>query len=291
MGAPSQAAYNSLTTHHITHIRGYANMRSQNQEEDAWTTRLSSRYAIHDPETSSLGKPPTTPAQIHIAKAHVAHTSLAQIASSVKKTIKNTVILWQWLNTFVDRCRVTFARLNKKIRYPLIACAAICIVITLCHHSFFVGSLTKPTPTATGSSASPQTSKNYTKPISAKPVFAGILPSGKTIEQLGGWYLISPPNREPAYAFADMIGNIQIDISQQKLPKSFQNDTAEQIAQLASSFGANEKLTTSENTIYIGTSAKGPQSIIFTRNGLLVLIKSSETLTNNQWIDYVNNLR
>jgi len=122
------------------------------------------------------------------------------------------------------------------------------------------------------------------------PKYKTLLPAGKTIVQLGGWTKVSPPDVDPVYAFVDKIGDISINISQQPLPKIFQTNTDEQIATLASDFNAEEKLTIENTTVYIGTSAKGPQSVIFTKNNLLILIKSSIQISNDKWTEYISSL-
>ena len=127
-------------------------------------------------------------------------------------------------------------------------------------------------------------------PVPGHPSYATLVPSGKSIQSLGGWYRVSPPNSDPVYAFADSVGSVHLDVSEQPLPESFKSDTADHVSQLAQSFGANEKLTAKGLTIYIGTSAKGPQSVILTENNLLILIRSTDKLTNDQWLAYVSAL-
>lgn len=122
------------------------------------------------------------------------------------------------------------------------------------------------------------------------PDYATILPEGKTIEQLGGWTRVSPPDRNPVFAYIDTINGKTINISQQPLPTEFKEDTNSQIEQLASGYKATEKVTVGEVTVFIGTSAKGPQSVIFTKNNLLILIKSSVPLTEDEWAGYVKSL-
>lgn len=123
------------------------------------------------------------------------------------------------------------------------------------------------------------------------PDYATVLPTGKTIRDLGGWTLVSPTGRDPVYAYIDKIGNMQINVSQQPLPKEFKPDTAEKIEKLAKEYGASEKLTVGNTIVHIGTSEKGPQSVIFYRDDLLILMKSSVRIDNGEWATYVNSLR
>ncbi len=123
------------------------------------------------------------------------------------------------------------------------------------------------------------------------PDFPTVLPAGKTIQSLGGWYRVSPQNRDPVYAFGDKVSGVVVDVSEQPLPANFQNDTSDQVAQLAKSFSANQTLMAGGTTVYVGTSAKGPQSLILTKNNLLILIKSATLIPNKQWSDYVQSLQ
>lgn len=123
------------------------------------------------------------------------------------------------------------------------------------------------------------------------PDYPTVLPTGKTIQDLGGWTLVSPPNRDPAFAYIDKIGNMQINVSQQQLPDEFKQDTSEKIAKLAKDYGASEAVPASDTTFYIGTSEKGPQSVILNKDNLLILIKSSVRIDTNEWIKYVDSLR
>lgn len=117
-----------------------------------------------------------------------------------------------------------------------------------------------------------------------------VLPSGKSIDSLGGWKRVSPSGSEPVYAYVDSIDGIPVSVSQQPLPASFKADIDGQVAELAKKFNATTKLDAGDTKVYLGTSAKGPQSVILTKNGLLILIKSQEKVTDGAWITYAKSL-
>lgn len=143
-----------------------------------------------------------------------------------------------------------------------------------------------------GHNANPNTStQQQITLVKGTPDYPTLLPAGKSIDSLGGWTRVSPPGRDPVYAYVDKIQGVLVDVSEQPLPKSFQSGTAEAVAQLAQGFNADQKLVIDGTTIYIGTSAKGPQSVIFTKNNLLILIKSESIITNNQWAAYVSSMQ
>lgn len=127
-------------------------------------------------------------------------------------------------------------------------------------------------------------------PIRYDTGYDTVLPAGKTIETLGGWTRVSPPNRNPVFAYADTIGNTPISVSQQPLPDDLKGDTPRKVEELAQWFKADQRLTIGDTKVYIGTSAKGPQSVIFVKDDLLILIKSSVALSNDQWTAYITSL-
>lgn len=123
------------------------------------------------------------------------------------------------------------------------------------------------------------------------PKFDTVLPAGKSIKDFGGWTRISPPDRVPVYAYADKIGTVTINVSQQELPYNLRDDSGEEIKKLAESFNAEKKITAGDVTAYLGTSAKGPQSVIFAKDELLVLIKSTAKVSDDEWIAYISSLQ
>jgi len=122
------------------------------------------------------------------------------------------------------------------------------------------------------------------------PDYDTVLPQGKSIEQYGGWTRVSPPNRDPVYAYVDTIGSTPINVSQQPLPKDFEGEPDDQVRDLALGYGADRTIQSAGLTIYLGQSAKGPQSIIFRKGDLLILIKASATVPDSEWQEYIQSL-
>ncbi|HEY8886579.1 MAG TPA: hypothetical protein VIM31_03735 [Candidatus Microsaccharimonas sp.] len=127
--------------------------------------------------------------------------------------------------------------------------------------------------------------------IIQNPGYATILPAGKSIVQLGGWVRVSPKNSTPVYAYADTIGTAAISVSEQPLPESFNSDSDTSVAELAKSYNATATITIGDTIVYIGSSAKGPQSVIFTKSNLLILIKSEKKIENAAWSTYAASLQ
>jgi len=124
-----------------------------------------------------------------------------------------------------------------------------------------------------------------------RPDYSTVLPEGKRIEDLGGWGRVSPPDKDPVFAYADTIAGVHITVSEQRLPSVFRPDVSGSVADLAKSFSATDAVTVDGKTFYIGTSIKGPQSVILAMDDLLILIKSDSGLTDRQWSSYITALK
>lgn len=132
---------------------------------------------------------------------------------------------------------------------------------------------------------------NQTAKDGTSPEFRALLPANTSINDLGGWSKQTPPNGEAYYVFLDSINAMTIRVSQQELPESMQKNTATSIAELAKAYNANRTLNAGGTSVFIGINTKGQQSVIFTRNDLLVLIVSEQTIPDDAWIDYIENLQ
>lgn len=115
------------------------------------------------------------------------------------------------------------------------------------------------------------------------PTYSTVLPKEKSVNQLGGWKRISPPGKEAVFAYADTLDGVAISVSQQPMPKV-------DIAEIAQKFNATDKVDAGGMAVYIGTSSKGPQSVIFTKNNVLILIKSEKKIEDASWAAYAQTL-
>jgi uncharacterized protein YbaA (DUF1428 family) len=131
---------------------------------------------------------------------------------------------------------------------------------------------------------------NNSDAAAKKPTYQTVLPKSKSISQLGGWKRISPPGKDPVFAFADTIDGIPVSVSQQPLPASFKGDAVNQTAEVAKKFNATDKIEAGGIDVYVGTSIKGPQSVIFTKDNLLVFIKSEKKIKDTSWAAYAHSL-
>jgi len=128
---------------------------------------------------------------------------------------------------------------------------------------------------------------NKYRASSENPGFETLTPRGKSADDFGGWKRVSPPKSDPVFAYTDSIKGVPILVSQQAMPASFTGNINDEVTALAKQFNAAAEIDANGIIIYIGTSAKGPQSVIFTKNDLLILIKSQKQIENSAWAEYV----
>ncbi len=126
----------------------------------------------------------------------------------------------------------------------------------------------------------------------SKPTFDTVTPDNKSAEAFGGFVKISPPESEPVFAIVDKIGNTEVKVTQQKLPKSFTDkNTDEEVQKMAEGFSANDILKESNPKAYIGTNVTGAQSVIFHKNGLLIFITSTKEIDRDLLAEYITKLQ
>lgn len=235
--------------------------------------------------------PAFTPRHSHQPEQKTSHTS------KKPDVIIGTIPWWQWLKprliTTLRWCNrhvrklvtITTRYVRGLTRTQRIQHAAIILgLIMLC----FIAGQTfsrKPHPSQTAQSGTSATLPKET------PSFSAILPSGKSATDYGGWTRVSPSDRNAVYAYTDTIDGTSIIVSEQPLPDDFKSDPDGSVQKLAESFSADRTLSAGDYTVYIGKSAKGPQSLIFTTHSLLVLIKSSATVSDDHWVRYIKSLQ
>jgi len=171
--------------------------------------------------------------------------------------------------------RARLVRRVGRMKKTTIFGAIMLLIITI----FLIANWPSPTP------AQPKKAQE-----TSTPQYQTVLPSSKTIKDLGGWKKLTPPNSNPFYTYADTIDGVAVNVSQQQLPPSFQANTNQKVAELAKSYNATSRLTVGGLTIYIGISAKGPQSVIFTKDNLLLFIQSERKISDQAWKAYITSL-
>lgn len=148
----------------------------------------------------------------------------------------------------------------------------------------------KTTPDPNTSGVSPTNPLGVTELEQGTPEYPTLLPSGRTIESLGGWTRVSPRERNPVFAYSDTIDGKTINVSQQPVPEEIRGDIDVQIENIALDFRATEKFSAAGTTAYIGISSNGPQFIIMAKNDILILMRSSVPIPIESWAAYINSL-
>jgi hypothetical protein len=122
-----------------------------------------------------------------------------------------------------------------------------------------------------------------------EPEFKTILPDGEKDGVQNAKVAYDPEKKVASYQ--DKIGLADITVSQQPLPDKFKADPEQELEKLAISFSANEVILTSNPKVYLGTSVKGPQTVIFYRYDVLVFIQASRKIDKQDWTDYIRSLK
>lgn len=91
--------------------------------------------------------------------------------------------------------------------------------------------------------------------------------------------------------FPDKVGDTTVVVSQQQLPDNFKSDPENEVKKLAEGFSATDVLTGGDQIAYLGTSAKGAQTVVLQKNGLLIFLFSTESIGKDVWSDYIATLK
>lgn len=162
------------------------------------------------------------------------------------------------------------------------------IILFLCIFVVTTQSIYKHNNGQSSSGAIQAQASKATAPGGTQPSYPTVLPTGKTIQQLGGWGRVSPPDKNPVFAYSDTLSKTHIVVSEQPMPTNYQSD----LSQIAKQFNATQKLTMADGSIaFIATGASGSQSIVTSKNDLLLLLRSSGNIANQIWVDYISTLQ
>lgn len=234
-----------------------------------------------------ITKPPAHHPIVYRPKPRTAANTYSRpkIRPKVNYSVKtfHITLTWPTLSIF-DGLAKKLKALSKRA-WAIIGLLAIAVIVVIVYFN-------QPGKSASGNKNHASPSASINQLVRGTPKYATILPTGKTAEQLGGWTRVSPPSASPVYAYVDKIDKVSVSVSEQPLPKSFQEDTSTKIAQLAANYNATDKFTAANNTkVYIASSGTGRQSVILTKSGLLILIKSAAPISNNSWVNYISSLK
>jgi len=126
--------------------------------------------------------------------------------------------------------------------------------------------------------------------LNAEPEFALLYPDNRTREELS-IALVSPPGAAPVFTYVDLLDEINIQVSQQRIPDDLKSNQEAKLKELAEGFTANTPINGDDYRAFLGTSDKGPQSVIAIKGELLILIKSSREIKTDFWRAYLSSLQ
>lgn len=173
----------------------------------------------------------------------------------------------------------------KKRRFRLVFTGIVLLLVI----GFYVENRMNQLPTKQ-QTASTDNTDEPPKLQKGTPDYTTVTPKGTSIDSIGGWTRVSPPDRNPVFAFVQTLGDSTISVSQQPLPDNLKVDSEQALSALAKDFRANEMVMAGDIPIYIQTENNGAQSVLFIKKDLLILIKSSRTIANDAWIEYITSL-
>lgn len=90
--------------------------------------------------------------------------------------------------------------------------------------------------------------------------------------------------------FADSIGAVRIIVSEQPLPDRFKVNQAVELEKFAKEINCNQALQAGGTQAFLGTSVKGPQTVVMIKKDLLIFIKADATIPNSSWMTYIQEL-
>jgi hypothetical protein len=177
----------------------------------------------------------------------------------------------------------------KKYPARYLLSVLIAIVATVFIASRFGGKPKTPAAQPIGNAAQQETGSQI--PLNQTPEFPVVLPQGKTAKDVGGFAKVSPPGSPAAYAYKDTISGISILVTEQQLPESFKAETSKEVEKLAIGYNATQAVKTEKVEFFVGTNTNGQQSVITYTKTLLILLKSSNKISNERWQTYIEDLR
>lgn len=124
---------------------------------------------------------------------------------------------------------------------------------------------------------------------SAVPDFQTVTPNGDITDTTSQKIQYDPAKK--VASFTDKLNGYEITVSMQPIPANFKPNIGDNVKKVAEQFAANTVLEVDNGSAYLGTSAKGPQSLVGYRGDLLVFMKSETKIDNKAWTDYFNSLK
>lgn len=172
---------------------------------------------------------------------------------------------------------------KRRLSRVVILCLVGALIIVAVFLAGKLGNQAKKSPTtADQATTASQPKGNITQ---GDPIFNALTPNGKNVT----WSHLDSPNGDSFYVYTDTINGSSIRVTEQKLPAHLADK--DQLSELAKSYNANRTITAGDITVYVGSTTKGQQSVLFTAQSLLIMITSDSILNDHQWTSYITSLQ
>jgi hypothetical protein len=136
--------------------------------------------------------------------------------------------------------------------------------------------------------SSPATTASSTSSSKVAP-FTPVVPAGE--EQLADLGPSAYDSVHQVYTFHDLYLAQPLQLSEQVLPTGY-GDTAETVTYIAKALKATTVVPLASGTAYMGTvSSTQVQTVVYSSQGLLIMIKSSYPHTAAEWAQYLETLQ
>jgi hypothetical protein len=122
-----------------------------------------------------------------------------------------------------------------------------------------------------------------------KPSFSPLVPSGESqLSDLSGGAYDSAHN---SYTYDDLYLGVPIRVSEQPIPTDKSNSSST-VARVAASLHATSTINTDSGLAYLTANGTyGKQTIVFSKNNLLIFIQSSDIVEPAAWSTYIDSLQ
>jgi hypothetical protein len=175
---------------------------------------------------------------------------------------------------------VSFSR--KKVIITSVFCLALITV-----PAYLLLKKDDPEASVQGSSTAAEASQPGHDIVPSKDIkFDTVLPRGRNIPDDKLFY----DAKRNFVRYDDQINAVKISVSQQPLPEAFKSDPDGNAKRIAADFSATEMLSMEGQNMYYGVSEKGPQTMILTKNDVLIFINTTTMIEKESLKAYAYNL-
>lgn len=209
---------------------------------------------------------------VKVVSVEEVHKKEANIAKKAKKKLKLPKIKL----SKVKQKSQKVSRLNRKQLFFVLPIIAALIGLGV----LFINRQNKPQSPAT---------KVLGQNVSQKPDFKWILPRGSVDKIAGGQVNYDPQKKVVLYT--DIINGTTVGVTQQALPSTFKDNVKEKMAEYAKKINCTSQIEVGDVMAYAGLSTKGPQTVVFAKNNLLVSIVADKEIDPQSWGSYINSLK